>query len=318
MRSTALAALGGGLASGGLFLATLTGTAGSLILAYLTTLPLLLVGLSLGATAAGLAAVAGGLLVAGAIGLLPAAGYLAVSGLPAALLARQALLSRLAADGSVEHYPAGRLVLWLLGYGLGLFLLAVVLAGGAEGGLEAAIETFVTGSVEELSAMLGPAMAPPPGFVEQVQRIASVVPALVVGSWALMLIINAALAQGVLARFGRQARPAPRLSALELPRETAAVLAAAAAAGAFLPGVAGFVGANMALVLALAYGLAGLGVAHYWCRRQRARRLSLVLLYLVLILFGWPALLLAVLGLVDQLAGWRRSQGGGGPAEEDE
>jgi len=44
-----------------------------------------------------------------------------------------------------------------------------------------------------------------------------VIPGMIAASWMIMLVANAALAQGLLARFGANWRPSPDLAGLDLP-----------------------------------------------------------------------------------------------------
>jgi hypothetical protein len=225
---------------------------------------------------------------------------------PAGLLVRQALLSRPAHAGGpgdpadTEWYPPGLLTVWLLGYGLAVFLVAMLLTAGTPGGLRGIIET----ALAEALALPGT-----PGGAEAAalgSRVAPVVPGLVIVSWFLMTAINAALAQGVLARFGRNLRPGMRLSQFELPGWAAAVLAVAALLAAVAPGAIGFAAANIAVVLGFGFVLSGLAVIHAMLRGRPARLLLLVAVYGTVLVFGWAVFLLAGLGVLDQWLGLRR------------
>ena len=65
------------------------------------------------------------------------------------------------------------------------------------------------------------------GVAQVVDSFAQVFPGMVVVSWLTMAIVNAALAQGVLMRFGRNLRPAMRVAEVELPHWTPMLLAVA-------------------------------------------------------------------------------------------
>ena len=97
-------------------------------------LPLFLAGLTHGLPAVVIAG-AVGTLISALNGLLSGGIYLVTFAAPAVLVVRQALLARPATEasanaevhGDLEWYPAGRLVVWLVGWALGLFALALLL-----------------------------------------------------------------------------------------------------------------------------------------------------------------------------------------------
>jgi hypothetical protein len=90
------------------------------------------------------------------------------------------------------------------------------------------------------------------------------------------------------------------------------------AAATVLPGGIGFLALNVALVLSLPFGLAGLSVVHAFASRQTAKVALLVGFYLFLFLFGWPILFLIGLGVIEQWIGLRRRWARVGPDQEDE
>jgi uncharacterized protein YybS (DUF2232 family) len=118
-------------------------------------------------------------------------------------------------------------------------------------------------------------------------------------------VSNGLLAQGVLARFGLAWRPSPDLADLVLPKWITLLLAIAAAASMF-GGAARVVGVNLMIVLALPVCLAGLAVLHALVRRLARPQIALVVFYVLAGLFGWPFLIIAILGLLDAPLGLRR------------
>ena len=133
-------------------------------------------------------------------------------------------------------------------------------------------------------------------------------PAVMAMWWIALTVGNAALAHALLRRSGRNFRPWPTLADLELPQWLMAALAIALFGGV-MPGVAGFVGVNLTLIFVLAYTLAGLGVAHAATRRWPARSAALTALYVFMFIFGWPALILALIGLAEPWLNLRRRFG---------
>ena len=301
------AAIASGLVAALLYLSVLTGSLGALILVYLVQLPLFAAGLSLGAKAVLIAGGTATLVTAAVGGVLSGVLFFLAEALPPMLLVYQALRSRTDGTGAVAWYPPGRLVLWLCGIGAAILLGAALFLTGTADGFRGTVHGFLAG---QLDALLGTARtATAAGQKSQAEAMAEALtaffPAMAVGSWLIMTTVNGILAQGVLARFGLNRRPAPDMAALTLPRWTAGVLAASLLIALVASGDIGYLGANLAPVLALAYVFAGLAVMHAVLRRQAGRILILVPAYLALLL-GWPVLLVAACGMIDQWFGLRQ------------
>lgn len=295
--ASAAAAVACGAAGGFLYLAVLLGTPGALILAYLTQLPLFLAGLSLGAGAAAVAGVTGSLVLLAASDLLAAAIFAALNAAPVVLLVRQALLARRRSDGTLAWYPLGPLTAWLTVLALGGIAAAIVLLGGPHS-FRLALQSVV---VEVLDRLAG---GPVPDREQFAGRLAMVIPGIVAASWMLMVVANAALAQGVLARFGANWRPSPDFAGLGLPRWMPLVLAVAAASTIF-DGTLRFLGINAMIALSVPFCLAGLAVLHLAARRLSHPAMALAGFYTLAGLFAWPFLAAAILGLLESGLGLR-------------
>ena len=289
------ASLGAGAASALLAASLLTGSFGAFIFAYLAPLPLLAVGLWMGASAAAiagasatfaLAALSGGLAFAIVFALTNAA--------PAFLVARQALLNRMDGQGGIQWYPLGHLIAWVGG----IAAIGVTLAGFAMISADGGVDGYASSAIQPILSQL----LPPGASAEQAQAasrmITRVLPGLFAVSWFLMIAVNGALAQGVLQRFGLNRRPTPDLATIELPAwiPGATVIAAI---GALMPGIAGFLGTNLLLVAAVTCAFLGLAVVHALVRRWNHSVLWLTALYILMFVFGWPAFLLALIGMVE-------------------
>jgi len=294
--------------------------AGGVLFMLLVPLPLFLSGLSMGATAGvvstATACLTLSLIVATAaarafdslaVGLADGAGMFigtAITlGLPAVVLVRQALLSRTAEDGSVEWYPPGLLVMWLTGSGLVLLAFSLVsLLWFGEG---PSVEAIFTGQLADALRLVLPEVEE-----AQLQEAAAATAQIGLGagldSWLMVIAVNGILAQGVLGRFGRTLRPAPDIVQLELPNWLGLALAAAALVALLAPGDIGFIARSLVVLLLLPYFFAGLALVHAACRNRGARTFILSLFYLILVLFAWPAVLVAGLGILDQTIGLRR------------
>lgn len=296
LATAAVATLCGGAAAC-LYLAMALGTPGALILVYMTQLPLFVAGLWLGTGAAALAGLFGSLVVLAASDLLGAAIFAALNAGPVALLVRQALLARRGADGTVVWYPPGLLAAWMTALALTGIAAALLLLGGPHG-LQAALREVVATALDRL------ARRPLPDRDQVAAALAMIIPGILAASWMIMAIVNAALAQGVLARFGASWRPSPDPAGLGLPLWVPAALGLAVAATVF-GGAPRFVGINMMIALSVPFCLAGLAVLHAAARRLPHPAIALFGFYMVAGLFGWPFLAIALLGLLESWLGLR-------------
>jgi len=306
MSSIALAATGAGLLSAALHATLLTGSLGSLVFAYLAQLPLFLLGLWMGA---------GGVIIAGGIatvalalagGFTFALAYVLINAVPAGVMTWLAQLNRPKPDGSVEWFPAGSLTLGLLAVGVAAFLGFCVSLLGEPGGAEGLLSRMIANGIRAFAAPNIDAGT----LTNTASAIARVFPGVVIASWMAMVLANAVLAQGLLARFGRNFRPSPAMADIDLPAWLRSALAIVLI-GAFLPGTAGFLGTNLAVILSVGYALAGLGVVHALLRNSPHRAPLLGAAYLFMFVFGWPIAIAALLGLAEPWLNLRRRVAGG-------
>jgi hypothetical protein len=284
--------------AGAMYIAVMVGTPGALIFVYMTQLPLFLAGLWLGTGAVVAAGVTGTLVLLAASDLLGAALFAVLNGTPVGLLVRQALLARRRDDGSLAWYPLGLLASWLTAYALVGIGVAVLLMGGPES-LQGSLRDVLA---QVLDRVYGRRL---PNRDQVANTLATIIPGIVAASWMVTAVVNAALAQGVLARFRANWRPSPSLTGLSLPMWLPIALAAAAAATA-LGGGARFVGINVMIALSVAFCLAGLAVLHTAVQRLSHPVMALVFFYATAALFGWPFLVVAIFGLLENWLGLRR------------
>jgi hypothetical protein len=269
-----------------------------MVLVYLAQLPLFVAGLWLGTGAAALAGLVASLLLAATSNLVAAAIFAGLNAIPVVLLVRQSLLARTDAGGAIEWYPPGLLTGWLTAIGLTAIAGAFLLLGGPQDTLTA------------LREVLAPVLDRPsdqsgPEHDVVIDVVAFVLPGIIATSWIVMTLTNGSLAQGLLGRFGANWRPSPDLAALSLPIWISLLLAIAAGVSA-LGGTARFLSVNVMIVLAVPFCLAGLAVLHAVARRFARPAIPLVTFYVLAGLFGWPLLLVAILGLLDMPLGLRR------------
>ncbi|MEQ8251639.1 MAG: DUF2232 domain-containing protein [Oceanibaculum nanhaiense] len=311
-----------GLTSAALYLSVVLGSPGAFLLAYLAPLPLFLAGLALGLSALMAAGIAACVIVALASGSVIAAGlYLGIEVLPIAVLVRQALLSRPvvggvadgAGAGALEWYPVGRLTGLLVAMAAAVLVVIWLVLAGSEGGLEGTVQMFLNAG---LQGMLQAGGAEAEEMTPAIALMAALFPGIAAASWVVMIAVNGALAQGLASRFGRNLRPSPDMATLELPRVLLGALVVAAVVGLVAPDGLGYIGRNLLVVLGMAYLFAGLAVVHGFILRLTARQVLLVVVYVTMVLFGWPVLLVMLLGILDQLFGLRRRFAGPTQGEE--
>jgi hypothetical protein len=308
-----LIGLGGGLTSALLFYSAARGSPlFSTLLLLLTPLPSLLAGLGWGWLPAAAGAIAGALAMAIGISLPFAVGYFLALGLPAALACYLAYLSRTDTRdaGTLEWYPAGRLLAALSLYGGALPVLVLPLIGGSYEALRAPIGEFF----RQLSTR-APELGLPPLNDQQIGALADFVvaalPAALAAYWLAIFALNLYLAGRIARASGRLGRDWPDLPAIAYPAGFPLVLAAALAAS-FVPGIVGIAGTSFTGALLLAYLIAGLALMHF-IARGRARWI-LWFVYAALFLFEpYTAAVLTVAGLLEPIVKLRRRFGASPP-----
>jgi hypothetical protein len=258
-----------GVASSALFLCLLTGVPGMVLFAYFVQLPLMFAGLAMGLTAS-MVAVAGALLINGMIvGAVATLIYGLVQALPALIVVRQALLSRQQGK-DIEWYPPGLLLAQLTclaGLGIGLAFLLLL---DNPGGLQGAIEEFLTSALVEMGAIEAEAVPS-----SELGPWMFLFPGLMATSWLVMIVLNAVLgAVGLVALLGDHGW--------------------------------GFLGRSLVIVFVVPYVFLGLAVIHTLVRRWSHPNWLLAAVYGALVLLGWPILAVLLLGFVEDWAHLRR------------
>ena len=305
-----LIGLAAGLASGLLFASILAGSFVSFLLFYLAPLPIIIAGLGWSHFAALLAALVAAAGLAAAFGGLLSVAFLVGLGLPAWWLSYLALLARPAPanpDG-MQWYPVGRLVLWA-GF---LAAIAIVIAIPVFGTDAQSFDAALRGAFEQLlrSATDTPAHAPLviPGISDPERLLdwfVTATPPFAAAGCVLTSLANLWLAGRIVKLSGRLRRPWPDLASIALPRYAPALLGAALVA-MFAGDLLGIVAGILAASLMVAFALVGLAVVHTATRGMNGRSFVLSGIYASVAVFGWPALLLSVVGLADLVVDFRR------------
>ena len=295
-----LLAAGGGALSALLSLSAFTGSPWALVLIILSQLPLFLVGFGLGVVPAAVACGVASVILAGAVTVSAGGYFLLTTALPVMIIVNLVMQSRAAPDGSLEWYPPGYALCWLSALGA-VFITSVALYFSAsEGGLKGEVHLWIKGLIENM-----PMRGSPEQSDAMAGAFARFAPAMAVTWGLVVIVINAILAQNMLARFGRNLRPSAKFIDLELPRWPSYAVAVAAAAS-LIPGQVGFAAQNCLMILAIPFLFLGLAVIHSISHRLHGRGFILFLLYLLLFFLQWPAILVAGLGIVEQWTQLRR------------
>lgn len=269
------------------------------MLAYFAQAPIVATGLALGFMPAAVAAAIAAVLVAlGSPGVGALSFFVLTSALPVLIIVYFAIQNRIrdgvGEDGSVEWYPVGRLLGWLTVLALVAFVAAYLVFLGAENGVRGATETYLRNVLGALRNVQADAAA-----VDQlITTMAAIFPAVAAASWLLMIVVNGVMAQKFLTASGKNLRPIPAYSEIEVPIWPAAVVIFGGLVAIF-GGNAGFFGINVMLIGTIPFFFIGLAVLHSISAAWPGRLFLLVGAYLFLVLLVWPAAIIALLGLIE-------------------
>ena len=131
-----------------------------------------------------------------------------------------------------------------------------------------------------------------------VNIVAAMMPAVAGVIWSLTLVGTLWLAQSMLTRSGRNQRPWAPFKWFELPPQLTWALIAAAVVSLVPTSFAAIAG-TLAVVLLTPFFLLGVAVIHVISAPWTLRPLWLGLFYFLLVLTGWIAIPVAILGLVE-------------------
>jgi len=279
-----LVGLGAGVAAALLFASVVSGSFAAIFLFYLAPLPILIAALGWSQWAGLIAASSAAL----AIGVMSGTFFISVSVIAfgAWWLGYLALLARPKANGggdSLEWYPVGRLVLWAALLGTLIVVAAIPNFGTDQQSLQAGLRRIYERLLNDQSVID--------------MLVIAVPPAAAVFS-TITNVFNLWLAGRIVKVSGRLKRPWPDLSAMTLP-VSAMVTLAAAIGGFFLPDLIGVLSGVLAASLLMAFAILGYAVLHAITRGIRSRILLLTGAYAAAIVFFWPILAVAILGLAE-------------------
>ena len=309
MMQILLIGVGAGAASGLLFASIASGSPLSFVLANFAQLPILLAALGwthlAGLTGALIASAGLAVVTTGSVALA----FLLTIGLPAWGIGYLALLGRpiKSNPAEIEWYPIGRIVVWtailagvvvliaMLRYGLDAASMQAGLRRELERGLR-----FLAG-VPANSPLQIPNMRDPERLLDV---LVPIVPPLKATALTATSLLNLWLAALIVRVSGRLKRPWPQIAQMTFPPFAATVLALAVA-GTFLPDLIGLASGMLAATLLFAFALLGLAVVHVLTAGFAGRGFMLGGLYFTVGLFGWPIVLMSLLGLLETIAALR-------------
>ena len=298
--------IGAGLVSALLFSVVITGSPLAALLYSAAPLPIFIASLGWNHRSGLFATLAGAIAVA--VVLAPSGGiaFALIIGLPAWWIAYLALLARGDAQGAVEWYPLGNLLLWIAATAaLATVGSALVMTTDYET-YRAVIARMIENLLNEM--VRGKLIALPAGvqMQELAQGLAPAVPLGIGASFVTTIAANLWLAARTVKMSDRLPRPWPFIPSASLPRQALLLLVASAV----IASLGGFIGvAATALVGALlaAFMFSGLCLLHDLSRGRPWRLPMLISVYVALIVMQAVLTpLLALVGLIDTLLGLRR------------
>jgi hypothetical protein len=299
-----LIALAAGCASAAMFASITSGALISLVLLYLSPLPLMVAALGWGPLSAG---VGGGLAAVGlgaAFGIGDLIAYGIAVALPACWLGHLCLLGRAATDGpgaadTLEWYPVGRLLNWIAGFAALATAAALLALGSDAATIAATLRSFL---LRMLAINDVATSADTERWIEAMVSFAPSAAAIVA---MLTLTLNLWLAGKVAATSGRLSRPWPDLKTAALPPMTLVALCVLTAF-CFSGGLVAMLARIGISTLVIAYALTGFAVLHTLTLALKSRAFWLGSTYAFVLVFGWPMLAMAALGLADAIFGLRQ------------
>ncbi len=318
MQNWILTGIAAGLAAAAMQGVALSLSLITILIFYLSPLPLFLAGFSRGWASALLGAVVMTVALAFLTGNMAFAIMALVSaGLAPVVASMLSMISRSVGATSVEGeartderewYPEGRLVLWLAAIAAAVTGITILIMG-------ADIETFKTFLTRQITPILDafekqmpPGQAPFPreNFVNM---MVTALPVVASSIWLLLTVTSMRIAIVFLSQSKRALRPWPLFDRLAFPANSVIALLGALAGAYFLSGIPKLLALGAVGAFVTAFTLLGLAVVHHFLAKNSARPLLLGLLYSGLLLFSWVlAVPLTVLGLIDLNMNFRKSK----------
>lgn len=261
-----------------------------ILFSYLATLPLFLIGLGLGLYSLYGAALIASILVFIVEGALAGSEFFVLSALGPIFLVNRALLNR-KQGGKITWYPSTYLLrdLTLASAVVTVITLGAYLYFTQGTDTQTFVNNFLKvfdpeGQLKDAKSFLHMLFPFLPGFFAL--------------SWAMMMIINGTLAQGLLVRFHHNLRTSPTLSNLRAPDKMTLVLGLSFLLSLFGVGTLGLIGKNFTIIFLFPFFLIGLGMIHGWFHKTSFTTLGLTIFYFCLLILFWPVFIVILIGIL--------------------
>lgn len=309
MMTTFLVALAAGLASALMFSSLVSGALVSLLLFYLSPLPLMVAALGWGpATAliAGLLAAAG---LMSMFGFVYMAAFALTVALPAWWLGNLALLARPVSEDerlaglspALDWYPTGRILVWIAGFAILTTVSALLTLGTDHAAISAALRR---GLLRVLAAGTDGVRSPEgEKFIDFLVALAPGAATLIA---MLTLTFNLWLSAKITIMSARLKRPWPDLRTTTMPNIVLAVLAVAFAL-CLVGGMVGMIAQIITSALLMSYAVTGFAVLHTLTQSFSGRTVVLTASYAATVFIGWPLIGIMGLGIADAIFGIRQT-----------
>jgi len=267
-------------------------------LSYFSPVPVFAAGLGAGTIAGAIAALTGTLILLLKTSQPLAVSYLLSMGFPAVLFTYLALRRREGNDGKIYWYPEGYLLTAAVLYSCALFLAAVLLAMGREGGLLGITSQIFNQAMEPLAEKIEPEQTD--SFKKMIEFLPRIFPAMMGIGWLVVMLFNALAAQSTLKQNKWNLRGAFSWRGIEPPAWIVIAVAATGITAAFAPDPFGYVGLNLCVMLCLPLFFTGIAITHAWTATLRGGAWLLACFYILLAVLPWIALLVTIVGALDQ------------------
>ena len=310
MRNNLLLAVGTGLLSAILLMIAASGSLTITLLAYLTPLPLLILGLSGKNYFAGLAGALAALLLFGVTTPIVAVIYFFLVALPVTLFCDSATqmqnhASYHGAQTNQSSPSVGRLCA-LIAATPALLLTMLFLYfwfqqnENTQSVLSKTAESIM---ISYQNALIEKNIAMSPEVGKQLvlikNTLVNTAPALIGIFWMTLFLINAIIARHILNRFTQTSPVAFKLSQIELPHWVIITFISSGLMAAVVDDELGLYSTNLAAIIAFPILLSGLGVIHLATEKIGYKKTILFSVYTIILISRWAALMLVFVGMID-------------------